>query len=244
MAPVTARSLHRGPDTARRGAELPETLIRLAAVGAVSGQILHELAGLLQAFQSGVYELAHLAEDDSPEDRAEVVAVMASSADRMSKIFTALRAYTRPESPRTGATADVAVAGAVPLIQATVRSAVDLRIGGVAPVQLGLGAAQLQHLLLTMVRALLSATTGTTTRVDVALSVEGEAARLTVRAAAPYDPALAEALATPPDAARSELILSAAVAAASVQAAGGSFRYEPDADGARMVADIPLRPGA
>jgi C4-dicarboxylate-specific signal transduction histidine kinase len=244
MVSVTARSLDRGPEKAPPGAELPEALIRLAAVGAVSGQILHELAGLLQAFQSGVYELAHLADNDSPEDRAEVVAVMASSADRMSKIFTALRAYTRPESPRTGCTAEAAVAGAVPLIQATVRSAVDLRVGAVAPVQLALGAAQLQHLMLTMVRALLSATAGTTTRVDLALSVEGEAARLTARAAVPYDPALAEALATPPAAARSELTLSAAVAAASVQAAGGSFGYEPDADGARMVADIPLRRGA
>lgn len=113
-----------------------EELMRQATIGACSGAVLHDVAGILQGLGGAVLNLIMLAEDRGDTELLAALEEVRGASDDATELFVAMRKYLRDGRPSTHAhDADALVARLVRQVGGLVRERAELRIHNAPGVQ-------------------------------------------------------------------------------------------------------------
>ncbi len=107
-----------------------DELMRQATLGARSGAVLHDVAGILQGLAGAVLNLMVLAEDRGDDELRQALEEVQSAADEATELFVAMRKYQRDGRPSMRLLgADAVVARVLRQAGGLVRERATLRVG-------------------------------------------------------------------------------------------------------------------
>lgn len=204
-----------------------EALMRQATAGAMSGALMHDVAGIIQGIGGAIMELTELAEQRQDPELLARIEELRDAGDDAVELFVAMRKYVRDGAATVRAVAaDEIVRRVTRQVGGVVRERGELRVAAAPGVRVRAAEQLLVHVLGAVVRNAAAATPAGGA-VDIAIEADGDDVRFVVTDDGPGVPD--EIVATMfepcvwqrPDGAGTGL----AIAAHSLAAQGGTIAY-------------------